>query len=192
MPTYEKETSQPTLNTRRLCLRPFSTEDASRVEEYCGDHDVAATTANIPHPYPPGTGELWILTLEPSFIAGNSAVFAITLQSSGELVGACGLTHNRDHKRAELGYWIGKVHWGEGYATEAAAAVIDWGFRAWNLNRIHAHHMSHNPASGRVMVNNSMKHEGILRQHMVKWDQPVDVVCYAILREEWAGRKPAE
>ena len=87
--------------------------------------------------------------------------------------------------KGELGYWIAKDFWGIGYCTEAAKAIVNYGFEQMNLNRIHAHHVARNPASGRVMQKIGMKQEGYFRQATVKWGKFEDEVLYAILREDW-------
>lgn len=176
----------PILETPRLILRQFVLADASRVRELAGDRAIAATTMNIPHPYPDGAAEEWIATLPELFDGGKSVHFAVTLRSTGELVGGCGLLINELHKRAELGYWIGKEYWGNGYATEAAIAVIDYAFSR-GMNRVFAEHYHTNPASGRVLQKAGMTLEGTLRQHMVKWGEPMDMVVYSILATEREG-----
>ena len=69
--------------------------------------------------------------------------------------------------------------------TEAARAVLDLGFERLDLLRIYATHFARNPASGRVMQKAGMVREGCLRQHVLRWDVPQDLVYYGILREEW-------
>jgi RimJ/RimL family protein N-acetyltransferase len=101
------------------------------------------------------------------------------------LVGAVGLTVQTQHKRAELGYWIGKPWWGQGYCTEAGCAVLNFAFRTLRLNRVLAYHLSRNPPSGRVMQKLGMRHEGHLRQHAKKWNKFEDVELYALLRCDW-------
>ena len=99
------------------------------------------------------------------------------------MIGAVGLRIEREDQRAELGYWIGRPYWNQGYCTEAARAVLDFGFEQLGLNRIYASHFTRNPASGRVMQKLGMTHEGRLRQHVRKWDAFEDVEVYAVLRE---------
>jgi RimJ/RimL family protein N-acetyltransferase len=96
-----------------------------------------------------------------------------------------GLRVDTSQSRGELGYWIGKSYWGAGYATEAAAAVIEHGFTTLGLNRIHAHHMRRNPASGRVLQKLGMLYEGSLRQHFQRDGRFEDMECYGILRSEY-------
>jgi RimJ/RimL family protein N-acetyltransferase len=150
------------------------------VQRLAGDARVADTTLNIPHPYDDGMAESWIGSHEAAFAERKTVVFAIT-EAGGPLVGAIGLTLELEHRRAELGYWIGAPYWGRGYATEAAAAVIGYGFRAWGLQRIDAHHFVRNPASGRVLEKAGMTREGTHRRRVWKNGRPDDVVVYAIL-----------
>ena len=184
---------RPTLHTQRLILRPFEMADARDVQRLAGDHAIADTTLNIPHPYEDGMAEQWIATHQPQFEAGEQATFAIVLQATSELVGAIGLVINRRFDRAELGYWIGRPYWNQDYCTEAGRAVLSYGFTELNLNRIHAYHLSRNPASGRVMEKLGMTREGLLRQHAKKWGKYEDLVEYGLLREDWLEfiRQPA-
>jgi RimJ/RimL family protein N-acetyltransferase len=161
-------THQPTLRTQRLLLRPFALADASRVQLLAGAREVYATTLNIPHPYADGLAEQWIASHAVQFNSGDGATFAITLAADGELVGAIGLRTHAAHRRAELGYWIGVPFWNEGYCTEAAIAVIRYGFEGLNLHKITSRYMAGNLASERVMVKAGMRKEGELIDEIYK------------------------
>ncbi len=175
---------RPTIQTDRLLLRPFALEDASMVQTLAGEKDIASTTLNLPHPYEDGMAEEWIGTHQDRYEKGESVVLAIVLNDNGTLIGAIGLEINKDNDRAELGYWIGKPYWNKGYCTEAARALIQHGFDVLGLERIHASHFRRNPASGRVMQNIGMIHEGRLRKHIKKWGKQEDLEIYGILKEE--------
>jgi ribosomal-protein-alanine N-acetyltransferase len=176
-------TPQPTLRTERLLLRPFSLEDATAVQRLAGVREIAATTLNVPHPYLDGVAESWIGTHADAWNRQERVTFAITSAADG-LLGAISLHLRPTHRRAELGYWVGQPFWNRGYATEAAGAVIAFGFEALGLNRIHASHFTRNPASARVMLKSGMRFEGILRQHVIKGEHPEDLAEYAILRAD--------
>ena len=175
---------QPTIETPRLLLRPFRMADADRVQHLAGDRAVADTTLNVPYPYEDGLAEKWISNHRDWFDRQEQAVFAVTLRPDGTLVGAVGLRIDADDQRAELGYWIGKPYWNQGYATEAARALLGFGFEQLRLNRVYAHHFARNPASGRVMQKIGMTHEGRLPQHVRKWDAFEDLELYGILRDQ--------
>ena len=164
-------TPQPTLRTERLILRPFCLEDAATVQRLAGTREVAETTLTIPHPYLDGMAETWIATQPDAWERQERVTFAITSAADG-VVGAIGLRLTLQHRRAELGYWVGLPFWNHGYATEAARAILTFGFETLGLNRIHASHLVRNPASGRVMVKAGMRFEGTLRQHVLKGGGP--------------------
>jgi [ribosomal protein S5]-alanine N-acetyltransferase len=188
-PLPEAPVEPPTLHTERLILRPFEMEDAARVQELAGDPKVADTTLHIPHPYPDGAAEKWIASHRQLFRFGEQVTLAITLKDGGDLIGAVGLVVSAEHRRAEIGYWVGVEHWGRGYCTEAARAMIDHAFDQLELNRVFAHHFTRNPASGRVMVKAGLRPEGNLRQHIVKWGVSEDLAVYGLLRSEWAAAR---
>lgn len=176
---------RPRIETERLILRPFTLDDAPEVQRLAGDMAIAATTTNIPHPYKDGMAEDWIKTHEERFEKGELANFAIVLKKKNNLIGAIGLQIKKVHENGELGYWIGKPYWGRGYCTEAAQAVLKYGFRVLKLNRIYATYMSDNPSSGRVMEKIGMRYEGTLRQHVKKWGEYKDLKMYSILKGEY-------
>jgi len=178
----------PTIETPRLVLRPFDLADAPEVQRLAGAREIAAVTANIPHPYPDGGAELWISTHAPRFDSDDGLTLAVTRREDGILMGAISLmvdAEEKAHGRAELGYWMGTPYWGQGYGTEAARALVDYGFGVLKLRRIFARHLGSNPASGRVMAKAGLRFEGVLRQHHVKWGRPEDDVHYGLLRCEW-------
>jgi RimJ/RimL family protein N-acetyltransferase len=179
---------RPELKTDRLLLRPFILADAPAVQRLAGDRDIASTTLSIPHPYEDGMAEQWINTLQEKFEQGEFVNFAVVLLADGALIGAIGLHINLAHENAELGFWIGKPYWGNGYCTEAARAVLHYGFTRLGLHRISARHLSRNPASARVMEKIGMQYEGCQRQRVKKWGVFEDVKMYAILKNEYGSR----
>jgi RimJ/RimL family protein N-acetyltransferase len=174
----------PVLATSRLTLRPFVPADAADVRRLAGDRAVADTTLNIPHPYEAGMAEAWIAAHPMLFARGENLVLAIGLPQT-PVIGAISLRFSIEHAHAELGYWIGVPYWGQGYATEAARAIVAHAFDAEPTHRVYAQHVSRNQASGRVMQKIGMRHEGRLRDHVRRWDRFEDVEVYAILRPEW-------
>ena len=129
--------------------------------------------------------EAWIATHRDEFEAGNLVAYAIERLSDQRLIGAISLTIDRVHRKAELGYWVGKPFWNKGYCTEAAQRIVEYGFEEFDLNRIAAHHLVRNPASGKVMQKIGMRHEGTLREATIKWDRFEDLELYSLLRREW-------
>ena len=138
----------------------------------------------VPHPYPEGGAAAWIATTQP----GRD--FAIELRETGEVVGGMTINAQHQHRRGALGYWCAVPHWRRGYATEAVRAVIDYGFRDLELNRVWAQCYGDNPASRRVLEKVGMTYEGCLRQHSFRLGRFADSLQFGILRGEWRDRGP--
>ena len=177
----------PILYTERLILRSFTLSDAPEVQRLAGDRDVASTTLVIPHPYEDGLAEAWIKKSAAKFESGTGLCFAITSKTEQTaqdlpLIGTISLEIYRAEKIAELGYWIGKPYWNRGYATEAATAVVKYGFDARDLTYIHAGHFTRNPASGRVLQKIGMQYEGYCPKAVEKCGVLEDVIEYGIQR----------
>lgn len=179
----------PTITTERLVLRPFALSDAADVQRLAGEWAVADTTSHIPHPYPDGAAEHWIDSHVERFAQREILTLAVTLRATGELLGAISLRLHDSDNRAELGYWIGVPYWNRGYCSEAARALIAYGFEHMGLHRVYAFHFVRNPASGRVMQKAGMTYEGTLRQHVKKWERYEDLATYGILRSEYAMQR---
>lgn len=175
----------PPLLTERLLLRSFTLEDAADLQRLVGEFDVASTLTNMPHPYEDGMAEEWMQTCSEKFENDEALNFAITRRTDKQLIGGMGFRRDLKNENAELGYWIGKPYWNRGYATEAAKAVVAYGFEVLKLNRIHARRFKRNPASGRVLEKIGMQYEGCLRQHIKKWDNFEDLMTYGMLKSDY-------
>ena len=177
--------TQPTLETPRLKLRPYTEADIPELLPLIGTREVAATTLRIAHPYTEQDAKAFLeLAKDP-----DKLWLAITLRSDGRQIGGIGLRVEKQHHHAELGYWLGVPFWGHGYATEAAADILRYGFETLALHRIFASHFKQNPASGRILKKVGMKYEGCQREHLLKWDRFVDSELYGMLRREWEARE---
>jgi ribosomal-protein-alanine N-acetyltransferase len=177
--------TQPTLETPRLKLRPYTEADIPELLPLIGTREVAATTLRIAHPYTEQDAKAFLeLAKDP-----DKLWLAITLRSDARQIGGIGLRVDKQHQHAELGYWLGVPFWGHGYATEAATEMLRYGFEMLALHRIFASHFKHNPASGRILKKIGMQYEGCQREHLRKWDRFVDSELYGILRREWEARE---
>ena len=180
---------QPEIETERLVLRPFILADAPAVQRMASSVEIARTTRLIPHPYEDGMAEDWISSHSSDFASRKAVHYAIVVKEGDVLCGAISVTLHLEHKRGDLGYWIGEEHWNRGYATEATESIINFCFAHLNLNKVFAHYMKHNLASERVLEKCGMKYEGMLRQHYVKWGQYVDIGVFGLLAEGWRQSK---
>ena len=180
----KQQDTRPELRTDRLLLRPFQLSDAAAMEIQINDREIAANTRTIEYPYPPGSGIQWIEKHPELWLTGKSAIFAICRLESAELMGAIGLEIDEDHHHAELGYWLGRQFWNHGYCTEAAAKVLRFGLQDLGLNKVHAHYLLRNPASGKVLEKIGMRKEGVLRKHIRKWGVFEDIGLYGLLASD--------
>jgi RimJ/RimL family protein N-acetyltransferase len=177
------------IETARLRLRPLTVEDAPEVARLAGRKEIADTMISIPHPFSEVQARGWITRQLSSEDPPPQLVFAVTTKTDSQLVGTIALREiSYEHGQAELGFWIAIDSWGCGFAAEAAGAVVRYAFAELGLNRICAHHMVRNPASGRVLKRIGMKREGVLRQRVRKWGVFEDVVVQAIIRDDWRVR----
>jgi RimJ/RimL family protein N-acetyltransferase len=174
----------PEIETPRLKLRAFTEADIPELLPLIGAREIAATTLRIAHPYTEQNARDFLAKARDE----DKIWLAIIGRADGALLGGVGLMLELEHQRAELGYWVGVPYWGNGYATEAAQAMLQYGFEALELHRILAACMTHNSASGKILVKLGMRHEGCQREHQRKWGQFVDVDSYGILRSEWTSQ----
>ena len=173
------------IQTDRLTLRPCTASDIPGLVPLIGTHDVAVTTLRIPHPYTEADARDYLKMAEDQLATGRGLHLGVFLRDTGAFCGGIGLTINQDHRRAELGYWIGHPYWGKGYATEAAIALVEYGFQHLGLHRIFAGHFAGNSASANVLKKIGMRHEGTERDHILKWGKFIDIEVYAVLSSDW-------
>ena len=174
-----------TINTSRLLLRPLELSDAPDIQRLAGDKDIAATTRDIDHPYEDGMAEKWISSCQRQKESGELVHFAITLIDNKAFIGTATLHLDSDGKGAELSYWVGKPFWNQGYASEAASALVSHGFTKLNLGRVYAAHFSRNPASGHVLQNAGMLYEGSQLGPTIKWGNLEQLELYGVSREQF-------
>ena len=174
----------PQLATKRLKLRQFQLGDAPTVKKLAGARELAVSTF-LPHPYKEGEAEIWIMNQYEEFKHNRLVNFAIELKDSGTLIGSMGLQLEINHRRAQLGFWIGLPYWNKGYCTEAGLKVIAYGFNQLSLNRIYALHFASNPASGKVLGKIGMVYEGSQKQHHVRFGRFEDAELYGLLKADF-------
>lgn len=182
---------QTVLTTRHLRLRPLRITDSSAIQIAASSRKIADTMITIPHPYPPGEAEKYIVRQQAEQKTGRSVTFVIEQMEDGWFFGLVEVRDiNREHSQGELSFWLTVEAWGRGYMSDVVGVVVQYGFEDLDLNRLFAYHMTRNPASGRVLEKNGFKQEGLLRQCVRKWGQFEDVALMAILRQEWQIIKP--
>ena len=179
-----------TFESERFRMRPMRPADAELVQQYVSDPEVALTTGEIPHPYPDGAAIEWISTHDDLRKKGQLEIFAIAERDSDLLIGTIDLRRSEFAHIHEIGYWVGREHWGNGVCTEAVKAIVDFAFeRDEKLMRIFAYSFPENPASARVQEKAGFQREGLLRHGLVRLTDPRDAILCAIVREDWAERR---
>jgi ribosomal-protein-alanine N-acetyltransferase len=175
----------PTLFTERLILRPYIQSDSEKVEELASDRKVAEMTAAIPHPYPKGLALSWINQHEEKAAEKGSFTFAVVLKLTDELLGTLTFRIDKEDNKAELGYWFGVPNWGNGYCTEAAERLVEYGFETLGLNKIWAAAMTKNMASIKVIQKLGFEHEGTFKQDAFKFGNYENMEYYGLLKENY-------
>lgn len=134
--------------TERLIARALVDSDADALTVYMKERNLPRNLGRAPFPYARSDAEAFIANAKKNRQSGREYAFAIQLKD-GPLIGCAGVTA---YEFAwELGYWIGKPHWGKGYVTEAARGVLNWTEQTQQSTAFMAGHYQDNPASGKVL-----------------------------------------
>jgi RimJ/RimL family protein N-acetyltransferase len=144
------------IRTDRLILRAPEARDAAAITRLAGDYAVSSMTSVMPHPYEEADARLFIAQVgrqDPD----RERTFVI--EQAGEAIGCLGF-HRAPGRPLEFGYWIGRPHWGQGFATEAAAGALHWASRDWGRRAIVSGHFADNPASANVLIKSGFLYTG--------------------------------
>ncbi len=175
----------PVLETPSLILRPLRRSDAPDIFAYATDPEVARYVLWDPHTSLRDTRS-YIRYIRSLYHSGSPSSWGIELRETGRVIGTIGfMWASGENRSAEVGYSLSRKYWNHGYATEALSAVLDSAFRTLNFHRIEAQRDVRNPASGRVMEKCGLRREGLLRSRLKNKGEFIDVVIYAILRQDW-------
>ncbi|RKF20997.1 N-acetyltransferase [Altericroceibacterium spongiae] len=151
------------VRTDRLFLRPVFEEDWQALYKGLHDRDLVRMLANAPWPYEPAHAREFVRRAQNPFLPG----FAITIpgEKGAPLIGQIGLNCHEDGP--EIGYWIRRDRWGQGYATEAGKGFLEV-VRMLGHKQIHGGHYLDNPASGRVLTRLGFRRTGEVRRLVSK------------------------
>ena len=181
------------LETERLILRDFVPDDWQRVLEYQSDPLYLRYnhwTERTPEAVQEFVG--WFLDHQAQQPRIKFQL-AVTLKSNHVLIGNCGVRMNRaGDVEASIGYEFDPRYWNHGYATEAAHAIVDFGFQHFGVHRIYADCVAENVGSAHVLEKLGMKLEGRLREKEYFKGRWWDALIYAILEQEWTAHKSGQ
>lgn len=172
-----------TIETNRLILRPITQNDAEDIFAYSKDENVGINAGWKAHANIEETREIMdIIFLE------KENVYGIELKENGKLIGSIGLIDDQkreNNKARMLGYAIGEAYWGKGYTTEAAQALISYGFDELNLMLISAYCYPFNQRSKRVLEKCGFQYEGVLHLAEERYDGVIlDNECFMIINKK--------
>lgn len=174
----------PTIETEHLCLRKLEEADLADLFAYASDPEVAKYVTWPVHKSV-NDSKQYLKFILKQYDLGQIAPWGITLKHSNTLIGTIDfVSWNTAHHSAEIGYALARQYWGRGIVTEAAKALVDFGFKQMALQRIQARCYVENIGSARVMKKIGMQFEGIARSALYVGDQFHDVRIYAIIKED--------
>ena len=162
-------------------VRSFHPNDAEALARNANNRNVSRNMRDtFPYPYELSNAHEWI-----EFATTQSPETNFAIANDTDLIGGIGITLQSDVNRrsAEIGYWLGEPHWGQGIATAALKATTDWAFSEFDLVRLYGEVFEWNPASGRVLEKAGYELEGRLRKSIVKDGQVIDALLYAMVRD---------
>jgi RimJ/RimL family protein N-acetyltransferase len=169
------------IQTERLVLRAPRAEDAKTIATLANDRRIAENTLRVPHPYGITDAQRFITGAHES---SDETVFLITRRDA-TVLGACGVT-NRPGESAELGYWLAVAFWDNGYATEAARALIDYAFDDLGYEVLHAGARVSNPASRRVLEKCGFEWTGVELNRIRSLASSAPFDRFRLDRSQWA------
>jgi [ribosomal protein S5]-alanine N-acetyltransferase len=176
-----------TLRTERLVLRPFEAGDVDDALAYRDDLELARYLPHIPQPFTRRDAEKFVRqNMDEPWI--EFATFAVVRE--GHVVGTANLQIDSGETEGMLGYALARSLWGQGLASEAARAVVDWGFGPRGLERIWASTDTRNTRSMRVLEKLGMTQERIAPAKSPGRDgAPHDEVFFGLSRSAWAAKR---
>jgi RimJ/RimL family protein N-acetyltransferase len=178
------------IETARLWLRWPKVADAPAIRRYAGDFKVARWMSVIPHPYPPEAAESFILNARAQNAEGTALEMVVTtLRNPREAIGGIGLF--RRPAGLTLGYLFAPDHWGQGYATESARAMVGAAFALTAVDHLHSGANVDNARSLNVLAKVGFADAGRGEEYSEALQGTRMVAKVALSREAWLARKAA-
>lgn len=176
----------PTLEGERTALRELQDADAADVFAFRSDPEVQRYNAAPMHDLAEASAV--INELRTEYAAHRAVHWAVTVPGDSHVLGLMGLVDwEKHHSRAEIGYDLRRDHWGRGLATDAARAILTFGFTRLDLQRVEAQTIADNHASVRLLRRLGFQLEGVRRQYSWEDDGTFhDGAIYGLLRQEFS------
>jgi RimJ/RimL family protein N-acetyltransferase len=171
------------LETVRLTLRKPTLADVMALTHLANDRRIAENTRRLPHPYSQDDAIEFVGSLTET---AADAVFLI--ERDHRPIGMVGVDW-RDPKAPELGYWLGVDHWGQGFATEAVRAAIDYAFEEYEIEHLVAGARVANPASRNILEKCGFQWTGVELHRFEAIGSSTPVDCFRLSRGVWSSLK---
>jgi RimJ/RimL family protein N-acetyltransferase len=177
------ESCRVVLETERLVLRKPTLADVKAIAQLANDRRVAQNTSRLPFPYTVSDAEAFI-----QFAAQQPHDTNFVVTREGDVLGGIGVDLGKPDV-PEIGYWLGVPYWGQGYATEAARAVIDYAFEEFGSTELRAGARVVNPASRRVLEKCGFQWTGVELRKVLSLGSSVPVDRFRLDRGVWTSLK---
>ncbi|RDW16490.1 N-acetyltransferase [Oceanobacillus arenosus] len=175
----------PIIETNRLILRKIKVSDVNNVFQYLSDKEVMKYYGLAP--FETVEDVLSEIAWYQTILDNSTGIrWGITLKGKDEVIGSCGfLNMVSEHYRTEIGYELNRSYWGKGIANEALQAVVSYGFKYFNLQRIEALIEPPNISSRKLVEKQGFIREGLLRNYEFAGGKFDDIYMYALLKQDF-------
>ena len=182
-PPTLREASPCVLETERLTLRRPTLADVKAIARLANDRRIAENTRRLPHPYLQDHAVEFVRAMADR---GRNTVFLI--ENNHSPVGMAGIDWH-EQETPELGYWLGFEHWGQGFGTEAARAVIDLFFEEFDAEHLTSGARVANPASRKILEKCGFQWSGVELHRFEALGSSTPVDRFRLSRSVWSSLK---
>jgi RimJ/RimL family protein N-acetyltransferase len=182
-PPTLREACPCVLETERLTLRSPTLADVKAIARLANDRRIAENTRHLPHPYLEEHAIAFV-----RMTAASPSEIAFLIEHNFTPVGAASINW-REPDLPELGYWLGFEHWGQGFGTEAARAVIDHFFDMFDHELLHARARVANPTSRNILEKCGFQWTGVELHRFEALGSSSPVDCFRLSRSVWSSLK---
>lgn len=174
-----------TIETERLILRSYRSEDATDLPALIGNWNVAKMLARVPYPYTDDDAADFVSRVTTEKENPDDIAFVIESRDTGHQIGGNGIYH-RPIGGAEIGYWLAEPYWGRGFMTEAARALVAHFFAISGDDTLYSGYFADNPASGKILTEKlGFTQTGTSQIHSLARKQNVEHMDVELTRANW-------
>lgn len=175
-----REASPCVLETERLTLRRPTLADVKAITRLANDRRIAENTRRLPHPYSQDSAADFVRNI------ADTRDTAFLIENKLSPIGMAGISWS-EKDAPELGYWLGVAHWGQGFGTEAARAIIDFFFEEFDADTLHAGARVTNPPSRHVLEKCGFTWNGVELHRFEALGSSTPVDRFRLSRSRWSS-----